>query len=125
MAKEGRKKSQRRAQRKRKSFLQQGKNQDGQEKKFETTSSKAEEQKGCGKEEKFLCQNEGHEEEKHIKEDSEQSEEQDKQEPKSLELLTHTHLLIIPELGVQAAVLTNNEYLDWGEYLDHFENIKP
>ena len=117
MDKKSRKKPQRRAERKGKSFLQQGENQDGQEEKFETTSSKAKNQEGCGKEEKFLCQNEGHEEEEHIKEDSKQPEEQDQQEPKSLELLSHIHILLIPELEVSAYIMTNNEHLDWDEFL--------
>jgi hypothetical protein len=121
MDKKGRKKSQRRAQRKRKSFIQQGEDENGEEKKFKTTSSEAKNQKGCGKEKKFLCSDEGHEKKEHIKEDSEQSEEQDKQEPKSLELLTHIHILSIPELGVSAYVMTNNEVLNWDGYLESIQ----
>lgn len=121
MAKEGRKKPQRRAQRKRKGILQQGENQNGQEKKFKATSSKSKEQEGCSKKKKFLCEDEGHEEEKHIKEDRKQPEEQDKQKPESLELLVHTHVLYIPELGVLLKVQNHEEEFSWEDAIPDVE----
>ena len=61
------------------------------------------------------------EKEKHIKENCKQSKKQDKQEPKGLELLVHTHVLWIPEMGLLLRVQTYDEEFDWEDKIPDLE----